>query len=61
MDKKGDVEERTASRARQSGREAETAKQTGRKRDRERGKRKGEGEIWAGGRKTTVGAKKLFA
>lgn len=57
MDKKGDVEERTASRARQSGREAETAKQTGR----ERGKRKGEGEIWAGGRKTTVGAKKLFA
>lgn len=59
MDKKGDVEERTASRARQSGREAETAKQTGR--ERERGKRKGEGEIWAGGRKTTVGAKKLFA
>lgn len=54
MDKKGDVEERTASRARQSGREAETAKQTGRKRDRE-------GEIWASGRKTTVGAKKLFA
>lgn len=44
MDKKGDVEERTASRARQSGREAETAKQTGRKRDREREERERERE-----------------